>query len=44
MEETIQLTKEYKDKYRIDPLAEIKEPPAYCIINSAPSLPQVTSH
>lgn len=33
-----ELTKEQIDKYKINPLDEISEPPAYCTINSKPSL------
>ncbi len=38
MEATNILNNDFKDRYRIDPLAEITEPPVYCKINNAPSL------
>ena len=38
MEQIAVLNKEVIDKFKIDPLAEINEPPTYCLINDKPSL------
>jgi hypothetical protein len=36
--ETIELSKEIIEKYKINPLEEVSEPPTYCFINDKPSL------
>jgi len=38
MEAAIEQNKELIDNYRINPLAEVSEPPTYCLINNRPSL------
>ena len=38
MEQITVPNKELLDKLKIDPLAEINEPPTYCLINDRPSL------